>query len=63
MSGTKHPIGVTPRGMWEVERFHDLREAILRYLEADYLLKEEWIKEYNELLTKIKEKENELKSR
>jgi len=52
----KPPIGILPRNIWEEEnkkeseirRHDDVGKAIVRYVEADKPIKQEWINEYND---------------
>lgn len=57
MPKVKPPLGVMPQKYWwdkvRGDRIIELNNAILRYLEANKEIPIEWIKERNELLTKI----------
>lgn len=47
---TKKPfLGVKPRQVAREDRFEEIREAMLRHLEAGQPVKHEWVEEYNEL--------------
>jgi len=46
------PIGVIPKSIWEAKRIEELKGAIERYLDAKLTVKEEWIEEYNELISR-----------
>lgn len=46
------PLGIMPRKIWEEKRIKKLMLAILRYLDADKELRDEWVSELNELLNK-----------
>ena len=46
----KPPIGLVPKYIWLAKRKEAIREAIFRYIEAGEPLKEEWFKEYNEII-------------
>jgi hypothetical protein len=52
----KPPIGILPRKIWEDEkeetRHQELKQAIIRYIEADKPIKQEWIDEYHDWLPK-----------
>ena len=45
----KPPLGVMPRYIWEEKRRQKLRKAITAYMEADLMVPESWIEEWNEL--------------
>lgn len=45
-------IGVMPKEIWENNRMCDLAECIMRHLMYHEPIKEEWVKEYNELAKK-----------
>lgn len=49
------PIGIMPRKLWEEKRIKRLMLAILRYLDQDKLLQDEWVEELNYLLKKRSE--------
>lgn len=49
------PLGLMPRKLWEEKRIKSLMLAILRYLDQDKLLQDEWVKELNYLLKKRSE--------
>ena len=52
------PLGIMPRRIWEdsvialhsQERIAELKEASIRYLEANLVIPNEWIFEYNHLI-------------
>lgn len=52
------PLGIIPKDIYylnaDKKRLSDLQDAIARYYNADLPINLEWIKEYNELITKIK---------
>ena len=50
----KPPIGIEPKNVWESIRFKRLKEAMIRYLEADLDLPDEWKEEYNEFIKRLK---------
>ena len=50
----KPPIGIEPKNVWESIRFKRLKEAMIRYLEADLNLPDEWKEEYNEFINRLK---------
>jgi hypothetical protein len=45
----KPPLGLIPKWLRQEERLKEIREAMLRYLEADVEIPEEWIEEFLEL--------------
>ena len=51
------PIGLIPKEVYQkrikINRFNDVREAILRYYNAGLEINTQWIEEYNELLDSI----------
>nr|DAT15495.1 MAG TPA: hypothetical protein [Caudoviricetes sp.] len=51
------PLGIMPKDIYylnaDKKRLSDLQDAIARYYNADLPINLEWIKEYNELITKI----------
>ena len=51
----KPPLGLIPRNIWLSKRLFDIKEAIKRYLDADYPIPDKWIEEYNELVELIEE--------
>lgn len=54
------PIGVTPKFILEEQRFNELKEAIGRFLEANWPIPSEILWEYNHMAGKLpKEKVNE----
>lgn len=48
------PIGIEPEKVWLEDRLESLNNAICRYAESNFAIPEEWIKERNKLLEKIK---------
>lgn len=52
----KPPIGILPRKIWEdnkeATRHQELKQAIVRYIEADKPIKQEWIDEYHDWFPK-----------
>lgn len=51
----KPPIGLIPKWVRERERLNEIREAIVRYYDAEMEIPIKWVEEYNELikLTKV----------
>ena len=49
----KPPLGVMPRNLHDESRLRDLQGAISRAYSAEYEIKEEWIREYNELIYRL----------
>ena len=52
-----NPIGVLPRNIWEQkkteERVCELKDAISRYIEANWPIPQPWVDELNEYLGTI----------
>ena len=53
------PIGIMSKEIWEKKRIQDLNDAIIRYMKADVEVPHEWVKEYNELVSKYKDNKQE----
>lgn len=51
------PLGLTPRFIRDEQRFCEICDAISRYWDSGYPINIEWIEEYNELLLKIKKRQ------
>jgi hypothetical protein len=51
----KPPLGLIPKNFHNEKRLNEVREAIIRYCNAELKIPLEWIQEYNELI-KIKQK-------
>lgn len=49
----KPPIGLKPRFIVEEERLKEVRSAIRRYSKKWLRIPNDWIYEYNELITKM----------
>ena len=49
----KPPIGIEPKNVWESIRFNNLKEAMIRYLEAGFDISDEWTEEYNQFIKRI----------
>jgi hypothetical protein len=49
----KPPLGIVPRNIAITQRMIDIQEAIYRYLDADYIIPQEWIREYFELTKEL----------
>jgi hypothetical protein len=51
----KPPLGLIPKFVVRLERLNEVREAIVRYYDAELKIPIEWVEEYNELieLTKL----------
>lgn len=47
------PLGAMPRFIYEEHRIVELKEAIVRYLEANWPVPTEIISEYNELTNRL----------
>lgn len=56
IESNRPPLGVIPKDIYhkkvDQQRLRDLQDAIARYYNADLPIDIEWIKEYNELITK-----------
>ena len=50
----KPPIGLRPKWVSDKERLNEVRDAIVRYYDAELNIPVEWIKEYNELIDSAK---------
>ena len=42
----KPPLGIMPDWLWISQRRSDLKEAIVRYLDADKTIPAEWVEEH-----------------
>lgn len=49
--GMAPPIGLKPEWLWKEERRKEIVGAISRYLESGMKVPDEWINEYNKLLS------------
>ena len=49
------PIGLIPKWVRNGERLREVREAIVRYYDAEMEIPVEWMEEYNELIKLTKE--------
>lgn len=47
------PIGVMPKKVWLAKRRKELKEAIIRYMDAEKKIPKRWIKELNKYGKKI----------
>lgn len=47
------PVGPIPTFIYQEKRINDLKEAIIRYLDANYPVQIPWIKEYNTLVAQL----------
>ena len=50
----KPPIGIEPQFIWQEKRFKHLKEAINRYQESNFPIRQVWVTEYNELIGTLK---------
>lgn len=50
------PIGIMPYYIWKEKRFHEVKEAIERYVTQGFLVPLEWIAEYNAFIKEDKSK-------
>ena len=53
---SKPPLGIMPKIFWQEERLEKLKECIQRHIDVYSPIKEEWVKEYNELLAELNTK-------
>ena len=53
----KPPIGLRPKFVVYLDRLQEIKEAIVRYMNANEQIKVEWIEEYNQTLKKIKDRD------
>lgn len=49
----KPPLGLTPKYIWDEQRFDEIRKAIERYMDDLYPVPLEWIEEYNALAERM----------
>lgn len=49
----KPPLGVTPKTLLEERRFNELKEAIGRYIEANWPIPSEILWEYNAMANRL----------
>lgn len=52
MSKKKSPLGILPRRIHDSKRLDGLKAAIIRYVNAECEINQEWIEEYNELVNR-----------
>jgi hypothetical protein len=50
----KPPLGLYPQKLFLEDRLNDINAAIIRYIEADYLIPKEWIDERELILKKVR---------
>lgn len=50
----KNLIGLIPKKIYYENRLIEVKNAIERYYNADLIIPIEWVKEYNELIIKLK---------
>lgn len=55
----KPPLGVTPKTLLEERRFNELKEAIGRYIEANWPIPSEILWEYNAMANRLPKAETE----
>lgn len=46
----KPPMGCAPRYIRDEQRAEEIRQAVIRYLQAGLSINPEWIEEYNEII-------------
>lgn len=49
----KPPLGIPPRWFHDSNRLDELKAVIVRYVNAECEINQEWIEEYNELVKKV----------
>jgi hypothetical protein len=50
----KPPIGLRPKYLSDIDRFNEVKSAIVRYYDADLKIPIEWIEEYNGFIDSTK---------
>jgi hypothetical protein len=50
----KPPLGVIPKKLWSERRLKELSEAMYRYISVGSRIPEEWVKEYNQILSELR---------
>ena len=50
----KPPLGLRPKIIADEMRLREIKEAIQRYLDEDYIIPELWFEEYNTLIEEMK---------
>ncbi|MEK5395991.1 hypothetical protein [Paenibacillus sp. FSL K6-2859] len=45
----KQPLGLKPRYIAEAPRMYEIKDAVVRYMDAGLPVPTEWLAEYNEL--------------
>jgi len=53
-NNVKPPIGLRPKFASNTDRLNEVREAIVRYYDAELKIPVEWIEEYNNLIDMTK---------
>ena len=53
----KPPLGLLPKRIHDEQRLGLVKEAIYRYLEANFAISPEWIVEYNQLIEELERQE------
>lgn len=51
-----YPLGIIPEWIWKLERYHEVGNAIERYIDAGLQVNLEWITEYNKLQRELADK-------
>lgn len=54
MTYKKPPLGITPKWFWDERRRDEIKEGIIRFMEANHTIPQNWVDEYNDL---VKEKD------
>lgn len=57
MGYVKPPLGVVPKFIWEEMRLNELGRAIREYMDFNLEVRLEWIEEYNELVIKVRDRD------
>ena len=56
---TKPPLGVMPRFVADERRLEELKEAMMRFISANWPINVEWLTEYNEIIERYTKDERE----
>ena len=49
------PLGLCPKDLLKQRRKIDIKEAIIRYLDANYPIPSEWVEEFNDILEELQD--------
>ena len=56
---TEPPLGVMPRFVADERRLEELKEAMIRFISANWPISVEWLTEYNEIIERYTKDERE----